>query len=181
MTSLPDRPFSDWLCGLPAGLSADALRAEAGSRFRAALHRHLVGATTVTATATALGVDGAKLYPYLTDGQKHFPAAWLPLLPVAVLRPLLETLAARLGLVLRESEHDGDVLLHDLVSEVSRALADAAQSEADGVISVDEAERGIGIMRGLVRLLEQRIAMLERVRVARGRVVHVATAVRNAR
>ncbi len=108
-----------------------------GERLRAWVARSGAKSTDV---ARCLGLKREDLYE-VYDGVRHMRAAWLELLPPVVERLFLEERARAHGLELRQDEPQGPRAAADVVRELAEVMTIASQSDADGYIDVEEAER----------------------------------------
>jgi hypothetical protein len=167
MSPLPVRPLSDLV---PA-----ALRKQVESAFGTLLEKliHRADAKVVDCER-GLGIGDAKIYRYLR-GDRHFPAAWLALLPPAVELLYLEERASHHAMTLAPvGDHEGDGrTLHTIVAELSDVIRAAAQGEADGHLSVADADQEEAEILEAQRALADRLAYLRKVRAARGAVVEM--------
>lgn len=128
-----------------------------GERLRALVAR--AGARPAD-VARLLGVRREDLYETF-DVVKHFRAAWLELLPPAVEQLYLAERAAAHGLELRQAGDDAHPrALPDVVRELSEVMTTAAISEADGFLSVEEAERELREWADVDRVMVARTARL---------------------
>jgi hypothetical protein len=127
-----------------------------GERLRAWVARSGAKSTDV---ARGLGLKREDLYE-VYDGVRHMRAAWLELLPPAVERLFLEERARAHGLELRQDEPRGSCTTADIVRELAEVMTVASQSDADGYIDVEEAEREEREWADLERVMTARRAQL---------------------
>ncbi len=136
-----------------------------GDRVRALVARAGAKPTDV---ARLLGLRREDLYEAF-DTIKHFRAAWIELLPPAVELLYLAERAAAHGLELRQAGDDAHPrALPDVVRELSEVMTTAAISEADGHISVEEAERELREWADVDRVMVARTARLRTAIAQRG-------------
>ena len=120
-----------------------------------------------------IGVPRNRLYETL-DGDRPFHAAWVELLPPAVLRLLLEELAAGIGerLVpvgeLDLDGHDDHQQLAELIHEATDVIRVGANGQADGYLSVEDCDLELEEITDLEAVLARRRARLVQVRADRG-------------
>lgn len=118
--------------------------------------------------ARLLGLRREDLYETF-DAVRHFRAAWIELLPPAVERLYLEERAAAHGLELRQvADASHPRALPDVVRELSEVMTTAAVAEADGHISVEEAERELREWTDVDRVMGARVARLRQAIAQRG-------------
>lgn len=165
-TDAPEQPFT-----LVASAAREQSERTFGERLRTWVAK--AGARPVD-VASLVAVKRQHLYKVFDD-RRPMLAAWLELLPPAVELLYLAERASHHGLELRATVPDAkpSVPLHVLVGELTDVVRVAADSESDGHISVEEAERELAQWDDVFRVGSVRRAQLERARKARGAVVHL--------
>lgn len=111
--------------------------------------------------------DHSELYAVM-DGRRSMKAAWLDLLPPAVLRVALEDYAARIGYELRPAavlcdEHDASAHATSLVHEALDAIRTMTATQADGEIDRAEAIEELRQWDELDDVKRERVALLRKV------------------
>lgn len=142
-------------------------RVEAEETFGARLRGWtLRGEAAAVDVARLLGVSRSDLYDVF-DGDKHFRAAWLELLPPSVELLYLAERAAFHALQLAPvaAQH---ATIADAVMQIGQVLAQCTASEADGYLSPDECQQDLAALRTLIRRLEEVAAHRERGLAQRG-------------
>lgn len=135
---------------------------EPGQAFSAELVRAIADSgLPIAEVARRSGIRRSRLSDALR-GNRHLPVAWLPQLPPSVLRPLLESLASRLGCALTDLPEEGAggcdaATLAALVRAAADVTGRYAQAVADGRLSAPE-----GAI--LIREVNEAIRVLLRVR-----------------
>lgn len=131
-----------------------------GKRLRALIAQAGVDVTKVAAHLAKRRPDLYELF----DGEGHFRAAWIELLPVPVQRLFLEERAAALGFELRPAG-DADShprALHDVVRELTDVVRVVCDNEADGGLDAQEIERELREWEDVDRVRWARVAYLKR-------------------
>lgn len=95
------------------------------------------------------------------DGSKHVRAAWLELLPPVVERLYLAERAEHHALQL-VPKAAATATIADAIAQVGAVLTLCSTSEADGFVSVEEAETDLRALHALARKLQEVIAHRER-------------------
>lgn len=147
------------------------LEAEIGARLRGWIVRAEASFTDV---AGALGMHRPELYD-LMEGVRTLKAAWLYMLPPAVLRAALEDLASSIGYELRpvavlDDDHDDDRSAVRIVHEATDVIRSVTETQADRKIDRQEAIEELREIRELEHALARRRARLNQV-VAEGATV----------
>lgn len=165
----PEQPFT-----LVASAAREQAERTFGERLRTWVARS--GARPVD-VAALLAVKRQHLYKVFDD-RRPMLAAWLELLPPAVELLYLAERATHHGLELRSVtvESTPSVQLHVMVGELTDVLRVAADSESDGQITVEEAERELAQWDDVERIAPIRRAQLRAVVKNRGAVVRLRSA-----
>jgi len=156
-----------------------AARAELMERWGEQLSRWIaVSEVSVTDVAAALGQSRPSLYKLWGDSQKPFRAELLYLLPPALLRLVLEDLAASIGyqlapVVEAPADYDHGQAHADYVRELTDLLRARAEHEADGHLSPQEAACELREIEQAERELACRKALLHLALRERGGVITV--------
>lgn len=162
----PEQPFT-----LVASAAREQAERTFGERLRGWIAK--AGARPVD-VAALVAVKRQHLYKVFDD-RRPMLAAWLELLPPAVELLYLAERAAHHGLELRSAtatQHPS-IPLHVLVGELTDVLRVAADSESDGQITVEEAERELAQWDDVERIAPVRRAQLRAVIKNRGAVVQL--------
>lgn len=146
-------------------LTPRAIRALVEDEFGARLEGWIRRAgVSVTDVADALGLQRPHLYDYMR-GERSWKAAWLALLPAAVLREALAELAGSIGFELRpraelDAEHDHARGGTALVQRACDAIRQVAETQADGRIDRAEALAELELFEDLERQISERKIVL---------------------
>lgn len=160
-------------------LTPKAARKELGDTFGEQLERwtHQAGVRVVD-LATALGFERPHAYK-LFRGALPFHAAWLYLLPPALLKLVLDDLAASIGHEVRPASDDAlpRDYCHardgaDYIRELTDCLRERALNEADGQLDLAEIERELRELEEAEAALARRRAFLQRAKRERGGTIH---------
>lgn len=120
-------------------LTPKAAREELRGTFGAQLERWTAAAgVRVCDLADAIGHDRPHVYKFFT-GDRVFRAEMLWLLPPAVLKPILEDLAASIGYELRPQGERNPAAVASVLAESGDVLRTIGAALADGVIDASEA------------------------------------------
>lgn len=163
MTAGPDQPFS---------LVPKALRKQVEATFGKRVQTWIARAgASVTDVAKLAGTRREEFYEVF-EGKLHMRAAWLELLPPAVEQLFLAERAAHHGLELRPVTAAAETVhLHQMIGELTDVLRVAADAEADGHITVEEAQAELAAWEDVERIGAVRRNQLRRVVAERGAVV----------
>jgi hypothetical protein len=120
----------------------------------------------VTHVAQHAGLKRERFYD-LFDGNEHFRAAWLEMLPPAVeLLYLSERAAAHRMRIVAEVTNEAS--LYDVMLHVGEMIAACGEVERDGLIEAHEAAKVLPVLRRVQTRIAELIAQYERALVTPG-------------